>query len=51
MKEDIDVTGEKASLRAWLYETLAELERCEGVEATKTESAGRHLIIDIQFKI
>lgn len=41
----------KEILRAWLYQLLAELETAKGVEATKTETAGRCVEIRIQFKV
>ena len=37
-------------LKAMLFELLAELERCEDVEATKTDKGGNHIVLDIQFK-
>ena len=40
----------KSTLRAWLYQLLAELEQAESVEATKSMSSGNHVILDIQFK-
>ncbi len=45
------IIEEKAELRAWLYELLAELELVEGVEAVKTEGPGRFVELKIQFKI
>ena len=51
MEEDVETADEKSILRAWLYDLLGELELCEGVEATRTESPGRKVVIDIQFKI
>ncbi len=45
------IIEEKAELRAWLYQLLAELELVEEVEATKTEGPGRFVEIKIQFKV
>lgn len=39
----------KSDLRSWLFELLAELERVENVDATRTVLTGRHIIIDIKF--
>jgi hypothetical protein len=37
-------------LRAMIYELLAELEKCNEVEAKRVDKGGGHIIIDIQFK-
>ncbi len=45
-----DKVDSKAELRRWLYELLAELETAEDIEAVRTETAGRRVVIEIQFK-
>ena len=49
--EITDQANNKAEVRAWLYELLAELERVDDVEGVKTEGAGRTVVIELQFKI
>lgn len=39
----------KAQLRAWLYQALAELETSDNVEAHKKESAMRKTTLEIEF--
>ncbi len=47
MENEVD---EKAKLRAWLYQILAELELAESIEATRTKTPGRKVILEIQFQ-
>jgi hypothetical protein len=43
-------TDNKADVRAWLFELLAELERCKDCYGEKSETAGRKITIIIQFQ-
>jgi len=47
---DNEANVNKAEVRAWLFHLLADLETYDDVEATKTETAGNQVIIEIQFK-
>lgn len=40
----------KAEVRAWLFELLAELERCEDCEGSRSTTAGNKVTIEIQLK-
>ncbi len=48
---DTEKAENKAEVRAWLYQLLAELEMCDDVEGTRNETAGRQVIIKLQFKV
>ena len=40
----------KADVRAWLYELLAELERCQDCEGTRTKFTGNKITLTIQIQ-
>ena len=46
----MEKTSNIKDLRAWIYEIMAQLEKAEDVEASKSETFGGKITLEIQIK-